>query len=251
MKKVISNYLAVTVILLVTAFLSCNNEKVQLLETTTNSDGSFEKYEYDNENRITKTLHYDKEGILILSRTISYNGENFVKVVITTRFDTDSFALFEYSKSAEKIIATIKSKEIDSVKTITIDLDNNGFPARYVSMSDVASSAGVFEIQRDNLAKHSYHVTCDGVTLEGSADFKYDNKKSPLYHCKTPKWWWIVSDKGISTQNNVIEMIHSSGEKVEYEYEFDSAGYPIKCTTKGNGSEYVCEFKYKLTNACI
>jgi len=245
MKRVVLNYLVIAAVSVLAAFMSCNDEKVQLLESTTYSDGRFEKYEYDNENRITNTSHYDKEGNLTFTKTISYSGNEFVKVVITTGVDPDFAATIEYTKNRNKITFTIKSNNSDKVETMIVDLDNDGFPTKYESISDVASSVGAFEIHGGNLMKHSYKVINDDITLEGSSDFKYDNKKSPLYHCKTPKWWWIISDFLRSTQNNVIERLDSSGKKVEYKYEFDNAGYPTKCTAKDGDGEYVSEFKYK------
>jgi len=166
MKRVVFNYLVVAAMSVSAAFMSCNNEKVKLLETTTYSDGRFEKFEYDNENRITKTTHYDKEGNLTFSKTISYNGNEFVKVMITTGIDPDFVAVFEYSKSGNKITITIKSNNSDNVDTVVVDLDNSGFPTKYVSISDISSSVGVFEIQDGNLTKHSYKVIHDDVTLE-------------------------------------------------------------------------------------
>jgi len=245
MKRVILNYLVISTISVSAAFMSCNKEKVQLLESISHSDGRFEKYEYDNESRITKTLYYNKEGGLIYSQTLTYRGDDFIKVMLSSDVDSDFVATIEYSKSGNIITITTKNNGSDNVETTTVALDNDGFPTKYELNSDEASSVGVFETHGGNLTKHSYKVIRGDVTLEGSSDFKYDNKKSPFYYCKTPKWWWILADKCISTQNNVIEMSNTRGEKVEYKYEFDNAGYPTKCTAKSSESEYVSKYKYK------
>ena len=246
MKRVVLNYLVIAAISVVVASTSCSNEKIQLPESLTYKDGRTEQYEYDNENRIAKILYYEKEGILTFSNTITYSGNDFIKSVITTKSDSDFAATVEYSKSGNKIAVTIKNNDRDSTETAIIDLDNDGFPTKYEVKSDEVSSVSVFETHGGNLTKHSYKVIRGNVTLEGSSDCKYDNKKSPFFHCKTPKWWWILSEKCMSTQNNVIERSNSNGEKVEYKYEFDNAGYPTKCTAKSSSGENVSEFKYKI-----
>ena len=243
MKKVVLNYLSIAVVSVSALFMSCSNEKVQLLESITYGDGSFEKYEYDKENRITKTSQYDKEGILAFSKTVSYSGSDFIKVVMGTGISLDYAAIFEFSKNGNKITITF-SNDNDDVETVTIDLDKDGFPTKYESMNDSTSSVGSFEVHDGNLTKHSYKIQDGETLLEGISEYKYDNQKSPLYHCKTPKWWWIISD-GRSTQNNVIEIFDNHGKKVEYKYEFDKAGYPTKCTAKGNNGEHISMFKYK------
>ena len=245
MKRVVLIYLVISTISVLAIFMSCNKEKIQLLESTSYNDENFEKYEYDNENRIAKTFFYNKEGGLLYSQALTYKGDDFIKVAMTSGVDSTFVATVEYTKSGNIITGIIKNKSSDNVDTITVNLDNNGFPTKYESKSDEASSVGVFETHGGNLTKHSYKVIHGDVTLEGSSDFKYDNKKSPFYYCKTPKWWWILSDKCISTQNNVIETSNSKGEKVEYKYEFNNAGYPTKCTAKSSENENVIEYKYK------
>ena len=239
------SYFIIVIISALALFTSCNNEKALLLESVTYSDGRFEKYEYDNENRVTKTSHYDKDEGLFYSKTITYSGSDFIKVEMASGVDTDFFATSEYSISGNKIIVTLKNNGNDNIDTISVDLDNNGFPIKCEAKNDISSSYVLLEIHDGNLMRNSYKTIHDGVTLEGSSEFKYDDKKSPFYHCTTPKWLWILSDNYISTQNNVIEMSNSKGLKVEYKYEFNKAGYPIKCTAKGSNTDYVSEFKYK------
>jgi len=237
MKRVVLNYLVISVISISTALMSCSNDKVRLLDTVTYSTGNYVKYEYDNENRITKTSYYDKEGNLTFSQTFNYIGNDLVKV--------DGAGLtIEFSKSENKMTMTVTNNGDSNVETSTMDLNNDGFPTKYETINNAVSVVGAFEIHDGNLTKHLYKHTRDSVTLEGSFDYKYDNKKSPLYYCKTPQWWWILSEDR-SVHNNVIERSDNSGKKTEYKYEFDSAGYPTKCTAKSSESEYVSEYKYQ------
>ena len=251
MKRGVLNYLIIAAILVLPALISCSKEKVQLLDTITYDDGSYTKYEYDNENRVTKISRYDKDGNENIgpTQTFFYSGNDLVKVALNSDSDSSFNLSLEFSKSENKIVVAIKNSNSDNVETASLYLDNDGLPAKYESetASDVVTSSmvGTFEFHDGNLTKYSYKQTQDSIeTLEGSLNFKYDNMKSPLYHCKTPRWWWFILENK-SVQNNEIEMSNDNGEKVEYKYEFDSAGYPTKCTIKNSEGEYVSEFKYK------
>ena len=247
MKRVVFNFLVIVAMSLSAVLVSCSNGKVHLLESITYSDGRFEKYEYDNENRIAKITQYDMEGNLTFLKTFSYDGNELVKEVVTIGINHVFGASSEYFRNGNKIVVKTNDSA-DDITTTTIDLDNDGFPTKVESMRNLSSYLGIYEIHDGNLTKHSYKSTVEvaELLLEGISDYKYDNKKSPLYNCKTPKWWWIYSC--VSTQNNEIEVIDVSnmGEKrVENRYEYDKAGYPTKCTTKDSDGEYVKEFKYK------
>ena len=215
-------------------------KKVQLLDSTIYNDGGYTKYEYDNENRITKISRHDKSGNIILLQTFFYNGNDLVKVILSGDSDSNVGSTMKFSKNGNKIAITTKNNDSDSIQTATIDLSNDGFPTKY----EVKNAVGIFEFHDGNLTKYSYKQHAqNGETVEGNFDYKYDNKKSPLYYCKTPRWWWIILENR-SVRNNMIEMSNNSGKKVEYNYEFDNAGYPTKCTTKSNDGEFVSEFKY-------
>ena len=82
MKRIVLNYLVIAV---VATFTSCdkNDDKssgeVRLLETITESNGNFTRFEYDNQNRITKLSLY-RNGNLTRSETLTYSGNNLVKM---------------------------------------------------------------------------------------------------------------------------------------------------------------------------
>jgi len=70
--------------------------------------------------------------------------------------------------------------------------------------------------------------------------YTYDGMKSPLYHCKTPKWFLgLLILEGyffpISLKNNPTQEISVEGAvayKSDIVYKYDDDGYPITATVK-------------------
>ena len=101
--------------------------------------------------------------------------------------------------------------------------------------------------------KHIFTNTIEGeIVLENSREYKYDDKKSPFYSCKNPKWSWLIIYQGFSalSQNNIIEEKYGDSLYPEYitkrEYVYDSDGYPTKRIFIGLfGETWATEFKYK------
>jgi len=221
MKKTILNYLLIAIFAIVA--VSCNpdndengNENVQLVKTITliddvngNSDWNFE---YDNKNRITSAL-----GLGYLA--IVYNGDNLVKLI----YD-DNILFFE--KEGNNIIATNE----DGVVCYVINLNSDGYPIR-------------FNLNGDGYVSYQYldgNLESIGNNGEIWNTFKYDNKKSPFYHCKTPKWFqicfltWPMIGAGFAyglvIKNNVTEFYDDDGihSKIECTYEYNDNDFPTK-----------------------
>ena len=150
--------------------------------------------------------------------------------------------IHEYTKSENKIISG----------TQTWDLNSDGQLVKYVGEIGGNSQVLDYLYQNGNMVKftHVYNYEAGG-THKAIDEYKYDNKKSPMYNCTTPQWYLIYSfiDIMISTPNNMIERkwsVDSNTGAEAYEYEYDSDGYPTKrITTDGLGRKVVTEFTYK------
>ena len=251
MKRVVLNYLVFAAIAISAVCTSCNKE-VQLLETVTYRDGTYEyydMYEYDNQNRITKWSRYEKDGKPIRLETISYSGNDFIKVEFETP-EIEMNTIIEFTKSANKII--VKTNNImnnhDDIGTATWYLNNDGLPIKYEIMQkdfmgEVSYYVATFQIQDGNVMSFLSKSTRKGTTNENSHEFKYDHKKSPLYNCKTQKWWLICKYYD-GFQNNVTEYSLNNELKAEYMYEYDSFGFPIKSTKISDDKKIVINYKY-------
>ena len=246
--------LVVTVVSILAVLTSCNNEKVKLLDTHLTRDGSYIKHEYDNENRITNVVHFlyyymdgqsEPIGSVTMMDTFIYSGNDLVKVVSKGLNNPGFGTSYEVTKNGNKISIHIKSEHKVMNETVSIDLNGDGYPIRSVAINNETTTIGVYDIQDGNLMKKSFEIIRDGHTSERSTSYKYDDRKSPLFHSKTPAWWWIFSE-GRSVRNNDIEEYSSNGSKSEYKYEYDKDGYPVRKISRSSGKN-ICEYTYFMS----
>jgi len=217
MNRTIFNYLFLTAFALSAVFTSCKkdddkngngngNEKVQLVKTMTFDNGTFWNFEYDEKNRITTM---SGEGLRTL--TFTYSGDDLVKLLAED-------VIYDFSKSGNTI--TINGNWNGEISTTTIELNNDGYL--------IASGSTAYQY-------------LDGNLVAASNDkYKYDDKKSPFYNCKTPKWalvWRFMRGWNICSfaiKNNVTEVCYYSKDCLEYTYEYDENGFPTKMYLDGN-----------------
>ena len=265
-RKVVLNYSVIAVLVISTTIMSCNqmsydenmndDDKVQLLEMHTISDNvvsgcavnsvKYIKYEYDYQNRFTKILSYDMYQKLISTETFTYRENDLVKVVYEEVDNPQNVKTTEYARSGKKISITQKSSQSTVTDTYTINLNNDGFPIKFESSGIGWSYVLTSEYQGGNLTKQTtiYQETGNNSTSYSNV-FKYDKKKSPFHYCQTPKWYMFYLFHMSGSKNNYTLQYWSEGE-IEYKYEYDNAGFPIKRTSKNSdGKEFVDEFKYK------
>jgi len=255
MKRKVLKYLVITVLSAV--FTSCQKDdddsKVQLLETITYSSGNSAKYEYDNQNRISKMYTYMNTKLLTKT-TITYSGKDLITFMHEDIDYPENNLTGKHIKNGYTI-TSYKNEE----PTGTIYLNNDGYPIRTEGMTEEEDGEWVsyiytFQYQDGNMIKMNYTASLNGVESVGSTEYKYDNKKSPLNNCKSPTWL-VGNPLGslYGRQNNVIEQTSSFlNVKIEYDYEYDDAEYPTKCTMtykaeifEGNEYKNIIEFKYK------
>jgi len=238
--------LTVAAIVITVAFSSCqkddnDNGKIKLLETITQPNGEYGKYEYDSQNRLTKYSRYNRSSVLLETRTLTYSGNDLVKAVF------NSSTIFEYTKSGNKITV------INSSVTQTWDLNSDGQLVKYVGILGSESQVIDYLYQNGNIVKHTYAYTYEsGETYDVINEYKYDDKKSPMHNCTTPQWYLIYSfmDIMISTTNNMTERKWTFDTNIGVEtnaYEYDSDGYPTKrITTYSNENKGVTDYIYKI-----
>jgi len=237
--------LTVAAMVIAVAFTSCqkdDNDKVKLLETVKEPYGQYHKFEYDSQNRLAKYSKYNSDGELLETRTHTYSGNDLVKVMF------NSTVIFEYTKSGNKITAT--------PGTQTWDLNSDGQLVKYEMEIGGNSQIIDFQNHKGNIVKRIYVYNHEaGETDNVINEYKYDNKKSPMYNCTTPQWYLIYSfiDLMIGTKNNMIEQkwkwnADSYTDEYEYKYEYDSDGYPTKRISNSNGNKEVTEYVYIVVN---
>ena len=204
------------------------NGKVKLLETMTNSDGDSYKFAYDEQNRISKIFEY-YEGSLSNTKPLIYSGNNLVELGFVPRNTISSYWTYEYTKSGNTITITetnwlISSGSIVHTNIVTLTLNSDGLPVKEVSDSGETT----FQYDRNgNIMKR--------LSDSGTDEMKYDDKKSPFYNCKTPKWWLQSNYLGsVGIHHNITEYAWMDDEgyngKTTYTYVYDSDGFPAQAT---------------------
>ena len=240
--------LTVATIAIGVAFTSCqkdDNDPIKLLETVTNPSGEYGKYEYDSQNRLTKYSRYNGSGELLETRTHTYIGNDLDKVMYSS---SEITVIYKYTKIGNHITAI--------PGTQSWDLNSDGHLVKYEEVIGGNSQIRDYLCQNGNLVKLTYVYNHEsGGTDNSITEYKYDDKKSPMYNCTTPQWYLIYSfpDLMIGTKNNMTEEkwivdLDTGAETntYEHEYEYDSDGYPTKrISTYSNGNKGVTDYTYK------
>jgi hypothetical protein len=218
------------------------NEKVQLVKTITTKitsatpfgdDVFISNYEYDDKNRIT-TIKFGNAAAEQYQCHFIYSGDDLVKVEYETNGGHQNAS--DVSKNGNEITVSSYNGE----KIGTIKLNSEGYPIFILRHNYAPPNLTNFHYFDGNIVS-----TDDGQSLSYGGSLKYDNKKSPFYHCKTPKWALIYFCSGLQTgwlnefryiKNNPIEIICYEEDwwgnilelKTEYTYEYDENGFVTK-----------------------
>jgi len=208
--------------------VSCKgNEKVKLLAGITDEKGKPEsKFEYDERNRIVKIYQYS-EGKLYSIETIAYSGDDLVTV--------------------EKISSNERNVSKYVIKGNTMTLNDNPFTINKdgsIARENLTGSRTyTYEDGHEaesNFIPYTYqngNLTKEGPDNSDNSIFSYDDKKSPFSNTNTPKWLIQQLLRGdFASKNNVLsistEVCLDVCPPTEYQYEYDSDGFPTKQTWK-------------------
>jgi len=229
MKKHFLTYLLIAIFAISAVFTACKpdddengNEKVQLVKTITyyNSDGvsAYLNFEYDKKNRFaTISFKYDYETIYSLRYQFEYISNDLVSLFIPDNAPAYNVV---FSKNGNKIIVDFGDVWVD-----TCELNIDGYPIKALGIN--------FQYLDGNIIEEDRYL--ETIT------YKYDNKKSPFYYCKTPKWMYVYIDDGLfpmmgGFSNNAINRkyiyILNDGDTIvetfTFTYEYDANGFPTK-----------------------
>jgi len=231
--------------------------KVKLLEKMEKKYewGSFNyEFEYDEQNRISEILRYS-EGSLSSTIPITYSGNDLVEVgyVVENNLNT-SYETFIYTKSGNAINYTMTRwshnsgvSSITGTRTGVLTLNDDGLPVTKVEDYGGGRETTYEYDGNGNMVKWSYTY---GINTEWR-EYEYDNNKSPILHCKSPKWWlldYLSISLEVGFHNNITECVLWNGKET-YAYVYDSDEYPTKATKKDeyDGEDEVGEYEITFT----
>jgi hypothetical protein len=223
--------------------------KVKLLKTIVvvnhgepNPRFSPAEYEYDTQNRIIKlTIMEDDDPCT----KFTYNSAgDLIKVDLDDGSKATILTTSTYSRNGNIITQTqewfLISDGSSLLKaTYTFELNKDDLPVKYSSSFN--DDIYFYEYQNGNLVKSTRR---NGNNILSTLTYTYDNKKTPFFHCKSPKWFLGSQKNNLTSQ---ITDDGSSRNKVEYVYTYDDDGFPVSVTMKndsGNGGASTATFLY-------
>ncbi|MDR0454611.1 MAG: hypothetical protein LBH05_07360 [Deferribacteraceae bacterium] len=204
---------------------------VKLLESIIFGDGATTRFEYDYKNRLVKISNY-QGGETMYVHMFSYPDGDGNMIEFSTPMEV--MASFGISGNS-----TINVNHTYADNALTITLNKDGYLAKYEMQSydEPDNRVYTFQYQDGNMILEKY----DDNVAESVTELKYDDKKSPLLNCASPKWLlhWYFFDSAreyFGLNNNVTETttaIFKYGVNAirKNVYEYDSDGFPIKRTT--------------------
>ena len=203
-------------------------EDVYLLVEWVNDYGST-KFEYDNQNRITKMI--DDSDIL----TITYNAAGDVVSVQDESINSPEYShTIMFTKNGNDITSTY-----DDGTLISIELNAEGLPIKWLreewSHESHYLSLRTYQWQNGNMVRCDYEDKYNDLTNSYTENLTYDDKKNPMLYCKTPKWifsTYIAYRCLFGNKNNLISL---DDDKITYTY--NEAGLPVS-DSKGHTYKY-------------
>jgi len=235
------------------------NEKVQLVKTITVSFWQYNEYydfEYDAKNRITcvrgkfEGFSFENPDTLI---NILYSGDDLT----TIERSNSSLKSTNFVREDNKITVIDERPNCGTI----IELNSDGYPIKRSYWQESLNGEIYWDIKTLQYSNGNLVSIRWENDLSDLESYKYDNKKSPFYYCKTPKWFhicFIVMFEGVdyglfrSIKNNLIEDIYrGKDEGVTHEtigtwvYEYDENGFPITGYRKVNTAD--ADINYTFT----
>jgi len=216
-------FLPIAAVLVITAtFLSCQKDnedgnKVKLLKFARyNHSGTFTRYDYDTQHRLTTISQYFYNE-LSSTLTLTYSGNDLVG------FGDYTLTMVDFTQSSYKFTFS------NGIKTFIYDLNSDGTLAK-ISSDNLETN---FQYQNGNLTKITSEWSNEQIGFAKTTnEYTYDSRNSPFLNCKTPKWWLIgVLCDYQSCINNITGDAWTSNElsgTTVYTYEYDNEGYPTE-----------------------
>ena len=180
-------------------------------------------FEYDSHERIIKSTYYNKNDLPLFVNSLIYNADGDLVEVTLNFFE-------EFSSFPDRTTKFIKiDNMIYANYGVIIELNGQGLPVKY----KIYEREETLTWKNGNLVKRT--IVDEGSTqYQVISTFTHDNMKSPFYHCKTPKWFfiWFMGMGGFErfcNDNNMIdEELIVNGEfwnTFPFDYTYNNNGF--------------------------
>jgi len=235
--------------------------RAKLLETITRSNGNSDRYEYDDQNRMTKLSFSHRDTPLNPYQTdeITYNaGGDPVKLERKNAENPASEFIEEYVIQEKIITITYKRSGLPDL-ILTMNLNSDGYPASREYLSGAATAIHTYSCMNGNLTKTSDIRDYGYISVPMyDYEYEYDQMKTVHFNWNVPNWFMIHYFESAGSKNNVTKASHfvyaQTGENeftrqltqtTDYTWEYDNDGFPVKSKSKlNNGSEIEILYGY-------
>ena len=245
--------------MLCTFLVSCNkknedgNEKVgtvKLLESVVCSNcgdyGEVIKFEYDDQNRFSRVINMNNRIWRLIS--ITYNSaDEIILYYQAGNYDNfQSINKISFKKDNNIVKTNFYNRDGNIVYgDYYLELNTQGLPVK----AELYHNRFEYEYQNGNLTQKKHF---ENGLYWVSTTFIYDDKKSPLINCKTPKWlldfcidYGYFSDfleLGTGSRNNVL--FYTGSITQSHTYSYDDAGYPLTSMVSGRWSSSLNSYTF-------
>ena len=198
-------------------------------------------FEYDDQHRLTNRNEYDSNGTLRSMMTLTYENDGDLTSVLWV--NQNGYVIRSGPvKDGNKI-----SFWGVMISNYEVELNTEGLPEKLEhfrqgsnSMSDVWSNTKyTYTWVNRNLTQADYNVT--GVNYfeeeyekSGTNTYTYDDKKSPFYHCATPRWFWMWYFNNTVTACSLNNLISTNSDNETDKYTYNEDGF-LATEKRGTG----------------
>jgi len=213
--------------------VSCGNESggKQLECIATEFGKCFLKFKYDEQNRIVEIYEYYHSRFRSME---SLNWSHTLRFIYGDRgvvtVDFGGGINRDYAKNGKTI--TVNGMALGEEK---FTINGDGFIAQ--------KNGNIYEYKKGNLVG----IKADKKESLNGIDYEYDDKKSPFFGSKTPKWiLQYFLEPYYAGKNNVVRSELENGGTLRYEYDYDADGYPTaKWYSDGGEKVIIARYIYR------
>ncbi len=217
---------------------------VILLKKKQHIDNSWYIFEYDDQHRFIKRYDYSSDSILRFTMTLTYDdGGDLITAHWVTENDYPMHIQNPFTKEGNVIYFRGPARSEHK-----IELNTEELPEKLVHRWSGQHYPGWRKTTHNytwvnrNLSQTDYNIVGgrhgeEPYEENGIYFYTYDDKKSPFYHCATPRWfwaWYYFTDIYACSLNNLVA-VKSGDDITTYEYTYNEDGF-LATKKQGGGT---------------
>jgi hypothetical protein len=209
----------------------------------TSSEDSFGKWTYNYDSKIHNSFVYKSPNGVETLNTCEYDGEGNLTAFVWH----NSRIAFTYAHGQivkrEQFTGTVRESRVEYEY-----LNERLVKIQEYTGTELNQKGTYWTLEYNDDSYNISHLTSfvpiNNTTFSTTYNYTYGDKMAPssAYPRAVLKYTRLVST---ATENNLLKVVASNGEEVNYSYEFNDKGFPTKVTTTSKlGATRVQTFTY-------